>query len=258
MRTPRCLTVAASDSGGGAGIQADLRAFAAAGCFGASVVVAVTAQNTVALTALHEVPPQVVDAQLEVVLDDIDVDAVKTGALVSATIVEVVAGRLRGRHLPLVVDPVGFASTGARLATPEAVEAMVALLFPLATVVTPNLTEAAVLAGAPGSRREMAERIAARGARAVLVTGGHGEPVDHLLIGERHLEIPVQRVELGATHGSGCTHSAVLTAELAKGRSLEDAAVTAAAVTAAAVSRGLADVGAGDGPVDVLDLAARR
>jgi hydroxymethylpyrimidine kinase/phosphomethylpyrimidine kinase len=254
----RCLTIAASDSGGGAGIQADLRAFAAAGCYGTSVIVALTAQNTVSIAAIHEVPTAFIAAQMTAVLDDIGADAVKTGALLTAAIVETVADGLRGRHLPLVVDPVTAATTGRRLIDDDAIDALVRLLFPLATVVTPNLDEAALLAGRPGDTHEMAERIAARGAHAVLITGGHGEPVDHLYWNGEHLDIPVPRVDGRATHGSGCTHSATLTAALARGLDLETSARQAAAVTSRAISRGLEDIGTGEGPVDVLDLEAQE
>ena len=254
----RCLTIAASDSGGGAGIQADLRAFAAAGCYGTSVIVALTAQNTLGIAAIHEVPAAFIAAQLSAVLDDIGADAVKTGALFTTAIVETVAEGLRNRTLPLVVDPVTAATTGRRLLDDDAMDALVRLLFPLATVVTPNLGEAALLAGRAGDAREMAERIGARGARAVLITGGHGEPVDHLFWNGEHLDIPVPRVEARATHGSGCTHSATLTAELAKGLDLETPARRAAAVTARAISHGLVEIGAGEGPVDVLDLEAQE
>ncbi len=252
---PRCLTIAGSDSGGGAGIQADLKAFAAAGCYGMSAIVALTAQNTVGVTAVHEVPAEFVRAQLEAVFDDIGVDAAKTGMLFSRELIETVAGDLGARHVPLVVDPVMVASSGAKLLQDDAVETLVARLFPLAAVVTPNLQEAEVLAGAPGSRRELAERIHELGARAVVITGGHGiEAVDHLFDGERHLEIPVERHDVAATHGAGCTHSATLAAYLAKAWPLEDAARAAAAAASSAVARGLVHLGAGEGPVDVLDL----
>jgi hydroxymethylpyrimidine/phosphomethylpyrimidine kinase len=252
---PRCLSIAGSDSGGGAGIQADLKAFAAAGCYGMTAIVALTAQNTTGVTAVHEVPPAFVRAQLEAVFDDLGVDAAKTGMLFSREVIEMVADTLDARGVPLVVDPVMIASSGARLLRDDAVETLVARLFPLATVVTPNLHEAEALAGGPGPRRELAERIHARGAPAVLVTGGHGDtPVDHLFDGRHHIEIPVERHEIAATHGAGCTHSATLAAGLANGLSLEDAARAAARVASEAVRAGFADLGAGDGPVDVLHL----
>jgi hydroxymethylpyrimidine/phosphomethylpyrimidine kinase len=259
--TPRCLTIATSDSGGGAGIQADLKAFAAAGCHGTSALVALTAQNTVGVTAIHELPPEFVTAQLEALFGDIGVDAAKTGMLFSRPLIETVADFLERHPVPLVVDPVMVASSGARLLEEDAVETLVGRLLPLATVVTPNLAEARALAGTSPQtvpKSELAARIHARGAAAVIVTGGHGEPVDHCFDGNEHVEIPVDRHDRGATHGAGCTHSATLCAELAKGRSLVEAAEVAAAVASAAVGRGLTDVGAGDGPVDVLDLEELR
>jgi hydroxymethylpyrimidine/phosphomethylpyrimidine kinase len=248
------LTIAGSDSGGGAGIQADLKAFAAAGCYGASAIVALTAQNTAGVTAVHELPPAFVRAQLDAVYDDIGVDAAKTGMLFSCAVIETVADFLEGRSIPLVVDPVMIASSGATLLQTDAVETLVSRLFPLASVVTPNLQEAEALVGS-GPRRELAERIHELGAPAVVVTGGHGdEAVDHLFDGVRHVEIAVERYDTGATHGAGCTHSATLAAALARGLSLEQAAREAARVASAAVRHGLAEIGAGDGPVDVLHL----
>lgn len=255
MAVPRCLTIAGSDSGGAAGIQADLRAFAAAGCYGMTAIVALTAQNTVGVNEVLEVPPEFIRAQLEAVFSDIGVDAAKTGMLASAAIVETVADFLAGHRVPLVVDPVTLASSGARLLSPDAEEAIVGQLFPLATVVTPNYLEAEALAG-PGTRREMAERLVAMGAHAAIVTGGHGEePVDHLFDGRTHVEIPVVRHESRTTHGAGCTHSATLAACLARGASLEQAARAAAEVASRAVAQGLDEIGAGEGPVDVLGLA---
>ncbi len=251
---PRALTIAGSDSGGGAGIQADLKAFAAAGAHGMSAIVALTAQNTVGVTAVHELPPEFVLAQLEAIFSDIGVDAAKTGMLFSKRIVEAVARFLAADPVPLVVDPVMIASSGARLLQDDAVEVLVGKLFPLATVVTPNLIEARVLVG-EGSRGELAERLVDLGAHAAIVTGGHGDdPVDHLFDGRDHVEISVPRHESGATHGAGCTHSATLTAYLARGASLVEAAQAAAAAAGRAVEQGLAGLGAGDGPVDVLDL----
>jgi hydroxymethylpyrimidine/phosphomethylpyrimidine kinase len=250
---PRALTIAGSDSGGGAGIQADLKAFAAAGCFGTSAIVALTAQNTVGVLAVHELPPEFVRAQLEAVFADIGVDAAKTGMLFSAPVIEAVADVLAERRVPLVVDPVMVATSGARLLQENAVEALVTRLFPLATVVTPNEVEARVLVG-DGPKRELAERLVGLGAPAAIVTGGHGEPVDHLFDGERHLEIRVERHEVRATHGAGCTHSATLAALLARGLSLEEAARGAAEAAGRSVAQGLAEIGAGDGPVDVLGL----
>jgi len=258
---PRCLTIAGSDSGGGAGIQADLKAFAAAGCHGSTAIVALTAQNTVGVTGVFEVPPEFVRAQLEAVYSDIGVDAAKTGMLFSAPIIETVADFLAGRPVPLVVDPVMVASSGARLLRDDAVDALVGRLFPLATVVTPNLPEAEALTGGTGSSLPvLAERLHELGAPAVVVTGGHGaEPVDHFFDGHTHLEIPVERHEVAATHGAGCTHSATLAALLARGKSLEEAARGAAGAASRAVANGLTEIGAGEGPVDVLaGLTASR
>jgi len=252
---PRALTIATSDSGGGAGIQADLKAFAAAGAHGSSVLVALTAQNTRAVTAIHELPPAFVVAQLDAVFEDIGVDAAKTGMLFSRTLIETVAAYLRDRHVPLVVDPVMVASSGAQLLEGDAVDALVGQLFPLATVVTPNLMEARALAGTEGSPAQLAERLHERGAPAVIVTGGHGAvAADHLFDGRRHVDIPVERYEIAATHGAGCTHSATLAALLARGASLVDAARGAAEAASRAVAQGLVEIGSGEGPVDVLGV----
>ena len=231
-------------------MQADLKAFAAAGCYGTSAIVALTAQNTVGITAVHEVPPTFITAQLLAVFDDIGVDAAKTGAMLSAAAIEAVVEVLRAHRVPLVVDPVMRASTGAELLRADALRAMVSTLLPLATVVTPNLDEARVLAGSDGAVAELAERIAALGAAAVLIKSANA--ADHLFDGREHIDIRVKRVETAATHGSGCTHSATLTAELARGRSLHEAAVTAAQVTAGAIAAGHLDIGSGEGPVEVL------
>jgi hydroxymethylpyrimidine/phosphomethylpyrimidine kinase len=256
---PRALTVATSDSGGGAGIQADLKAFAAAGAHGMSVLVALTAQNTTAVTAIHELPSEFVVAQLDAVFADLGVDAAKTGMLFSRRLIEVVADYLAAHPLPLVVDPVMVASSGAKLLEDDAVDVLVGRLFPLARVVTPNVAEAVALAGRERPRRELAEAVHALGAPAVVVTGGHGEPpVDHLFDGRDHVEIPVRRSAVAATHGAGCTHSATLAALLACGLPLELAARGAARAAGDAVAHGLAELGAGDGPVDVLNVRGAR
>ena len=252
---PRALTIATSDSGGAAGVQADLKAFAAAGVYGTSVLVALTAQNTVGVTAIHELPPAFVVEQLDAVFDDIGVDAAKTGMLFSTALIETVAAYLEAHPVALVVDPVMVASSGAKLLEDDAVEALVSRLFPLAVVVTPNLMEAQALAGVEAPRRELAERIVELGAPAVVVTGGHGDDaVDHLFDGSEHVEIPVARHDVAATHGAGCTHSATLAALLARGESLVDAARGAAEAASRAVAQGLAEIGSGDGPVDVLGV----
>ena len=251
---PRVLTIAGSDSGGGAGIQADLKAFAAAGGFGMSAIVALTAQNTVGVTAVHELPAGFVLAQLESVFSDLGVDAAKTGMLFSRSAIETVADYLAAHPVPLVVDPVMLASSGAKLLQDDAVDALVMRLFPLATVVTPNLLEARALVG-DGPRRELAARLVGLGTRAAIVTGGHGDDaVDHLYDGRDHVEIPVERHDVAATHGAGCTHSATLAALLARGVPLVEAARGAARAAADAVRHGLTELGAGDGPVDVLNV----
>ena len=253
---PRALTIATSDSGGGAGIQADLKAFAAAGAHGTSALVALTAQNTAAVTAVHELPPDFIRAQLDAVFDDIGVDAAKTGMLFSRPIIETVAEFLERHPVPLVVDPVLIASSGAQLLQDDAVETLIGRLFPLATVVTPNVPEAEALTGMAGApRRDLAVRLVELGAGAALVTGGHGETaVDHLFDGREHLELPVARYDVPATHGAGCTHSATLTALLARGLALPDAARGAADAASEAVRHGLVEIGSGDGPVDVLNV----
>src|SRR3954447_20882660 len=175
MSVPRALTIATSDSGGGAGIQADLKAFAAAGCHGMSVVVALTAQSTTAVTAVHELPPEFVTAELEAVFGDIGVDAAKTGMLFSRRLIETVADYLEQHPVPLVVDPVMVASSGAKLLEDDAVETLVGRLFPLATVVTPNLPEAQALTGLDvEDRRALTERLVEVGARPPVGPGRHG------------------------------------------------------------------------------------
>jgi hydroxymethylpyrimidine/phosphomethylpyrimidine kinase len=258
MPVPRALTIATSDSGGGAGIQADLKAFAASGAHGMSVLVALTAQSTVGVHAIEELRPAFVRAQLDAVFGDIGVDAAKTGMLFSRVLIETVADYLAAHPVPLVVDPVMVASSGATLLETDAVGALVGRLFPLATVVTPNLLEAKALAGVDAPRRELAERLHELGAAAVIVTGGHGDDaVDHLFDGRAHLEIPVERHDVAATHGAGCTHSATLTALLARGESLPEAARGAAAAASRAVANGLVELGSGEGPVDVLGVRNR-
>ena len=205
------------------------------------------------MTAVYELPPEFVVAQLDAVFSDIGVDAAKTGMLLSARLIETVVDYLAANPVQLVVDPVLVASSGAQLLQADARDVLVRRLFPLATVVTPNLHEARALTGLDGDRQALAVRLHELGAPAVIVTGGHGEDaVDWLFDGTRHVPIPVERHAVAATHGAGCTHSATLAAELAKGAPLEEAARTAARVTSRAVACGLAGIGAGDGPVDVL------
>jgi hydroxymethylpyrimidine/phosphomethylpyrimidine kinase len=271
-RTPRALTIAGSDSGGGAGIQADLKAFARCGVHGMSAITAITAQSTVGVSAIHPVPPEIVLAQVRAVVADIGVDAVKVGMLASAEIVAAVALAIDELPpgTPVVVDPVIVAESGARLLDEDAERALIAEIVPRASVLTPNLLEARVLAGAPACEgdeqsevQELARRLLALGPLAVVLTGGHrSSAVDLFLgsVGESHglLSIPGERHPDGAAHGSGCTHSSVLAAQLALGRSPLQAARAARAIAGEAIAQGLRDIGAGAGPVDVLGLAARR
>jgi len=258
MSVPRVLTIAGSDSGGGAGIQADLKEFAAAGAHGMSAIVALTAQNTVGVTAVLEVPPSFVTAQIDAVFADLGVDAAKTGMLFSRAVIDVVADALEQRRVALVVDPVLVASSGARLLAEDAAVTLVGRLFPLASVVTPNLAEAEALTGLRSApKADLAEELVRLGAAAAIVTGGHGDPVDHLFDGSQHVAISVERLATRATHGAGCTHSATLAALLARGLPLTDAARGAALAATAAVRHGLAELGAGDGPVDILNVKGR-
>lgn len=262
-RPPVCLSIAGSDSGGGAGIQADLKAFAACGTHGTTAITALTAQNTVAVTAVDAVAPAMIVAQVRAVVQDIGVDAVKIGMLGSAATTAAVAEALAlvDPAVPVVVDPVMVAESGARLLEPDAQEALVRLVLPRATVVTPNLPEARVLAGAAADEDDavaLAEAIRALGPAAVIVTGGHRDAATDVLVdGRQVLEIPGERHPDGAAHGSGCTHSSALAAHLAHGFTLADAARAARAVAGAAVRDGLRGIGAGAGPVDVLDVLAR-
>ncbi len=264
---PSVLTIAGSDSGGGAGIQADLKAFAACGVHGTSAITAITAQNTIAVTAVHSVPPETIVAQVRAVQSDIGVDAVKIGMLGNEQTIEAVARALEELPdtTPVVLDPVMVAESGAVLLEPAARTALVQRLLPRATVITPNVPEAQALlvaAGAAGPPRtdldplELARELQALGPQAVVVTGGHREQAtDVFFDGSRLVEIPGERYPSGAAHGSGCTHSAVLAARLALGDDPLDAAREAKRLTAAAVRDGLAEIGAGAGPVNVLGLA---
>ena len=227
---PVALTIAGSDPSGGAGIQADLKTFAAFDVYGAAVVTALTAQNTVGVRAVHALPADFVAAQLDAVLDDLAVGAVKTGMLGSAAVVEAVAMRLRARPgVPVVVDPVMVATSGDALIDAEALDALRAALLPVATLVTPNRHEAGILAGgglgSEAERREAARIIRALGPRAVLLKGGDadGPARDLLLDDEGFLELVAERIPIPATHGSGCTLSAAIAAGLASGVGLREA-----------------------------------
>jgi hydroxymethylpyrimidine/phosphomethylpyrimidine kinase len=291
------LTIAGSDSGGGAGIQADLKAFARCGVHGCSAITAITAQNTVGVQAIHPLPPEIVLAQVRAVLADIRVDAVKVGMLGTAPVTLAVARALDelSPEVAVVVDPVMVAESGARLLDSDAQRALVEEILPRATVLTPNLPEARVLAawpdapsapgvpGAPDSgltgrpagatgkgdpgpgaseddeAEALARAVLALGPRTVVLTGGHRARADDLFLDSADagsiITIAGERHPDGAAHGSGCTHSSVLAAQLALGNSPLEAARTARALAGEAVANGLRDIGAGAGPVDVLGLA---
>jgi hydroxymethylpyrimidine/phosphomethylpyrimidine kinase len=245
MGVPKALTIAGSDSGGGAGIQADLKTFSAFRVFGMSVLTAVTAQNSVGVTGVHNLPPEFVTRQLDAVLDDIGADAVKLGMLSTAPIIEAVAAGLGARrHAHVVLDPVMIAKAGDALLQPDARAALIERMLPLAEVVTPNLHEAAALAGIPVTTEkemeEAARRIHARGPRHVLVKGGHlaDSATDLLWDGRAFTRYPAPRVPSKNTHGTGCTLSAAIAAGLALGRALPEAVGEAKAYVTAAIREG--------------------
>jgi hydroxymethylpyrimidine/phosphomethylpyrimidine kinase len=259
---PAVLSIAGSDSGGGAGIQADLKAFAACGVHGMTAITALTAQNTLGVTGVHAVPGDFIVEQVRAVAEDIGVDAVKVGMLGTSAIVAAVDAALDliEPGAPVVIDPVMVAESGAVLLDDDARGALVDTLLPRATVITPNLPEARVLAGAnpPDDVEELARALHALGPDVVVITGGHREETtDVLFDGDAIHLIPGERHPDGAAHGSGCTHSSALAAHLAHGRSPLQAARAARAIAAAAVRDGLRDLGRGPGPVDVLGLTAR-
>ncbi len=252
----RALTIAGSDSGGGAGIQADLKTFQARGVYGTSVVTSITAQNTLGVSGVHDVPPDVVAAEMDAVLSDIGADAAKTGMLSSAEIVEVVSERIRRWGVErLVVDPVMVSKSGDRLLQEDAVSALRERLLPLALLVTPNLPETEELVGhRVRTRREMEEaarELADLGARSVVIKGGHseGEPVDLLFDGRGFTEYPAERVHSRNTHGTGCTFSAAIAAELAKGTRVAEAVAYAKIFVTEAIRQAHA-IGRGHGPVN--------
>ncbi|MGL5137392.1 MAG: bifunctional hydroxymethylpyrimidine kinase/phosphomethylpyrimidine kinase [Beijerinckiaceae bacterium] len=256
--TAIALTIAGSDSGGGAGIQADLKTFAALGVYGCSVITALTAQNTRGVTGIHDVPPAFVTAQFDAVMDDIAVNAIKIGMLANAGVISAVAACLhRAPGIPVVLDPVMVAASGDLLLRANAVEALKAELFPLATLVTPNLHEAALLTGQPlatdeAAMRRQGEALLSAGAAAVLMKGGHGagaESVDLLLTpaGETRLSAP--RIATENVHGTGCTLSSAIAAGLARGLPLAAAFGEAKAyITAAIAASGELKIGSGHGP----------
>jgi len=259
IQTPIALTIAGSDSGGGAGIQADLKAFSALGVYGASVITAVTAQNTVAVTAVHEIPATVIRAQLRAVLSDLNIAAVKIGMLSSPEIIEVVAGELQDLAIPVVLDPVMVAKSGDALLKDSAVHALKTALLPRCQLLTPNLPEAARLLGLQsesGLEQMRQQGIALRqlGADAVLMKGGHakGETCVDLLIDRDGKETvySAPRINTGNTHGTGCTLSAAIAANLARGLTMRDAVAEAHGYLHRAIAAAdTLDIGRGHGPV---------
>ncbi len=255
---PTVLSIAGSDSGGGAGIQADLKAFARCGVHGMTAITAITAQNTVGVQGVEAVAPETIVAQVRAVAEDIGVDAVKIGMLGTAATVDAVVealGYIGGA--PVVIDPVMVAESGAVLLDDEARVALVERLLPLTSVATPNLPEARVLTGLGEgtSQEDLVRGVVSLGPKAAVVTGGHSEElVDLFFDGERMVEIPGERHPDGAAHGSGCTHSSALAAFLARGEEPLEAARRARAVASEAVGNGLRDLGSGAGPVDVFGL----
>lgn len=253
---PKVLTIAGSDSGGGAGIQADLKTFSALRTYGMSVITAITAQNTLSVTAVHETPPEIVAAQIEAVAEDLRPDAVKTGMLSSAAIIETVAEQVKKHALaPLVVDPVMVAKSGDRLLREDAVEALKERLLPLADVLTPNLPEAEVLVGhgfgGKEETRQAAREIVQLGAKTVVMKGGHAKGdtvVDVLYDGSDFYEFEAPRIETTSTHGTGCTFASAIASFLASGEELPDAVRQAKEYVTEAIRRAY-PLGSGHGPV---------
>jgi hydroxymethylpyrimidine/phosphomethylpyrimidine kinase len=251
------LTIAGSDPSGGAGIQGDLKTFAAHGVYGMAVITALTAQNTVGVRGAHDVPPDFVRAQLEAVLDDLPVGAAKTGMLSVPATIEAVASVLADRGLPfLVVDPVMVATSGDPLLRDDAVDVLVARLFPLATLITPNVPEAERLTGRKirtvGQMREAAEALVRRGARGVLITGGHlagDRVVDLLHAGGAFREYAAARLDTPHTHGTGCALAAAIAAHLARGVALPDAVARARAFVRRGIERAVV-LGSGHNPLN--------
>jgi len=251
----KALTIAGSDSGAGAGIQADLKTFAALGVYGTSAITAITAQNTVGVTQILELAPEMVAAQIDAVMEDIGADALKTGMLANTAIIQVVAAKIQEHGLKnLVVDPVMVAKGGDLLLRPEAIDTLRRRLIPLATVVTPNLPEAIELTGIQCSRlpeiKEAARRIVSMGAKSVVIKGGHrrGPATDLFYDGKKFRQLTSPRIRTANTHGTGCTFSAAIAAGLAKGATLEGAVAEAKRYITAAIRKGFA-IGSGHSPV---------
>ncbi len=264
VHTPRVLSIAGSDSGGGAGIQADLKAFARCGVHGMSAITAITAQNTMEVAAIHAIPAETILAQVRAVSQDIGLDAVKVGMLGTLAAAQAVAQALEElpAEIPVVVDPVMVSESGSRLLAPEAERILVERIIPRASVLTPNLPEALALSGAQERDLDaLAAAVLALGAHCVVLTGGHRERAVDLFLSEdleQPIEIEGERHRDGGAHGSGCTHSSVLAAQLALGRTALQAARIARKLAGNAVRDGLREIGAGAGPVDVIGLARIR
>ena len=255
VTVPKAMTIAGSDSGGGAGIQADLKTFSALGVYGSSTLTAITAQNTVGVTMVHEIPIDIIVAQIDAVLSDIGADAVKTGMLASSAIVETVAEEMERHQVSrLVVDPVMVAKSGDRLLREDAVEALRTRLIPLAAVVTPNIPEAEALTGlrieTDEDVRRAAEAIIQLGARAVVVKGGHreGPATDLFFDGARFQEFSAPRIDTVNTHGTGCTFASAVAAGLAKGLEVVESVELAKDYVTEAIRRSF-PVGRGHGPL---------
>lgn len=256
MRIPRALTVAGSDSGGGAGIQADLKTFAALGVHGMSAITSITAQNTKAVTMVHDVPLEIIREQIRVVVEDIGVDAVKTGMLHTSEIISVVAEELEKIDAPIVVDPVMIAKSGAKLLRDDAIESLVKKIIPIATVVTPNAREAEALSGIKvkdiEDQKKAAKIISELGPRAVVVKGGHidgREVLDILYYRGEFIVYSRDRVVTKNTHGTGCTFASAIAAQLAKGYDIPEAVQVAKEFVTNAIIHGL-EIGGGHGPVN--------
>jgi len=259
MTVPVALTIAGSDSSGGAGIQADLKTFAAFGVYGASAITALTAQNTRGVSGIHPVPAAFVTAQMDAVFDDLDVAAVKIGMVAELSIIEAIASALaRWKPKHIVLDPVMVATSGDRLLSTDAVSALRQRLIPLASLITPNLPEAAVLLGDPVASDETAiasqgKRLLAMGARAVLIKGGHGkgaESIDYLISGSDTIALTAPRIATANTHGTGCSLSSAIAAGLAKGETLNTAVRDAKTwITEAIAAADRLGVGHGHGPI---------
>ncbi len=256
MKVPRALTIAGSDSGGGAGIQADLKTFAALGVHGMSAVTAITAQNTKTVTMIHDIPVEIVREQIRVVVEDIGVDAVKTGMLHTVEIISAVADELGKINAPIVIDPVMIAKSGARLLREDAVNTLIEKLIPLATVITPNAREAEALAGTEikdvDDQKKAAEKISSLGPKAVVIKGGHvnGREAVDILYYQGEFKIYVEeRIDTKNTHGTGCTFASAIAAQLAKGYSIPEAVQTAKEFVTSSIKYSLA-IGGGHGPVN--------